>query len=109
VTTSTCATRPLGWKPKPRFRPVTPSTLARLLTVAPPALVKLPPSSTWPSGVQAAVSTRPLVLGFHGSVLYGAVAENAKALLRAIVADVPASLTPVNSPTAYIVPPHWMI
>ena len=66
--------------------PVVALTLARLRLAAPPAVVKVPPSRIEPSVPHSTVSTCPLTFGFQPVTRYGAVAENANALLRAMSA-----------------------
>ena len=89
--------------------PLVALTLARLRLAAPPAVVKLPPSRIEPSTPHSTVSTCPFTFGFHPVTRYGAVAENANALLRAMSASELGFCTAVNRPTAYIVPPHCTI
>src|SRR4051812_36354642 len=104
-----CATRAAGWKLKGMLAPVAALTFARLRLATPPAVVNVPPSRTDPSVPQTTVSTCPFTLGSKAVILYGEVAEKAKALLRAISAVELGFFTCENLPTAYMVLPHWTI
>src|SRR3954454_4912005 len=98
-----------GWKLKGMLSLVAALTFARLRLATPPAVVNVPPSRTDPSVPQTTVLTTPFTLGSNRVILYGAVAEKAKALLRGTSSVELGFFTCENLPTAYMVLPHWTI